>query len=142
MPEEMANKRQVDMLTNLMEDCVRHGYSTEEFLERAHRQLNFEEELTETSLATLFEKIVSLENEGRNGIWTRILKNAFAPLFVGRFDYVAGNPPWVNWESLADEYRQATQDLWQNMDFSPLKEWRLAWAVARRMWLCSCFTPL
>lgn len=28
-------------------------------------------------------------------------------------DYVAGNPPWVNWENLPQDYRQSTAPLWQ-----------------------------
>ncbi|NLV17150.1 MAG: N-6 DNA methylase [Syntrophomonadaceae bacterium] len=30
-----------------------------------------------------------------------------------KFDFVAGNPPWINWESLSKEYRQATLNVWQ-----------------------------
>jgi hypothetical protein len=39
--------------------------------------------------------------------------NAFAPLFMGRVDYVVGNPPWVNWESLPEDYRDRMKPLWQ-----------------------------
>jgi hypothetical protein len=28
-------------------------------------------------------------------------------------DYVAGNPPWVNWESLPPEYRDALKPIWE-----------------------------
>jgi hypothetical protein len=35
------------------------------------------------------------------------------PLFLGRFDYVAGNPPWINWESLPPDYREKSVPLWQ-----------------------------
>jgi hypothetical protein len=42
----------------------------------------------------------------------RIIKNAFAPLFTGLVDYVIGNPPWVNWESLPADYRESTIGLW------------------------------
>jgi SAM-dependent methyltransferase len=31
---------------------------------------------------------------------------------VGEFDFVVGNPPWVNWEGLSDEYREAAKRLW------------------------------
>jgi len=47
-----------------------------------------------------------------NGLWARLLKNNFAPLTVGQFDYIVGNPPWVNWEHLPDGYRDSTKDLW------------------------------
>jgi len=43
-------------------------------------------------LVELYKKLCRLKKEGINGIWARIIKNAFAPLFVGRFDFVAGNP--------------------------------------------------
>jgi methylase of polypeptide subunit release factors len=42
-----------------------------------------------------------------NGLWARLLKNNFAPLTVGQFDYIVGNPPWVNWEHLPDGYRDS-----------------------------------
>lgn len=29
------------------------------------------------------------------------------------FDYVVGNPPWIAWDHLSPEYRQATRPLWQ-----------------------------
>ncbi len=28
------------------------------------------------------------------------------------FDYVVGNPPWIGWENLPEDYRRATKDLW------------------------------
>ena len=30
-----------------------------------------------------------------------------------RFDFVVGNPPWIAWDNLPDEYREATKPLWQ-----------------------------
>lgn len=32
----------------------------------------------------------------------------------GAFDVVAGNPPWVGWESLSRAYRERTKDLWRH----------------------------
>ena len=63
-------------------------------------------------LTQLYEAILKLEKQNRNGIWARWLKNAFAPLFKGKFDFVAGNPPWINWESLSSDYRMASGPLW------------------------------
>lgn len=45
-------------------------------------------------------------------MWARIIKNAFAPLFIGSVDYIAGNPPWVNWEHLPEGYRDDMKPLW------------------------------
>ncbi len=36
------------------------------------------------------------------------------PFFpAGGFDYVVGNPPWIAWDNLPVEYRQATKPLWE-----------------------------
>lgn len=34
--------------------------------------------------------------------------------FAGRFDYVVGNPPWIAWDDLAADDREATKPLWQH----------------------------
>ncbi|MBC7348309.1 MAG: N-6 DNA methylase, partial [Clostridia bacterium] len=35
------------------------------------------------------------------------------------FDYVVGNPPWINWESLPEDYRTETRLLWQYYGLFP-----------------------
>lgn len=121
IPEEVVERGQVEAMTTLLEDCVKRGYTTQQFLERCRPQLKLQKPLSEGTLAALYDKVSTLEKERKNGIWARILKNAFAPIFMGRFDYVAGNPPWVNWENLADEYREATKSLWQTYGLFSLK---------------------
>ncbi len=32
---------------------------------------------------------------------------------LGRFDYVVGNPPWIAWDDLPADYREATKPLWR-----------------------------
>ncbi len=32
---------------------------------------------------------------------------------LGDFDYLVGNPPWVNWQTLSEDYRQQTRHLWE-----------------------------
>ena len=123
IPKELVDKGQVNTLCRLLEQCIEGNYHTEEFLACGERELKWENPLTKRSLAELYEKVRRLEAEGRNGLWARIIKNAFAPVFRAAtpFDYVVGNPPWVNWESLADEYRAATRELWQRYGLFSLK---------------------
>ncbi|MGD0329111.1 MAG: hypothetical protein ABSB40_01540 [Nitrososphaeria archaeon] len=66
------------------------------------------------SLIRLYMFMRKLEKEGKNKIWTRLLKNSFAPLLIEKFDYVVGNPPWINWESLPEKYRDDTKRLWDS----------------------------
>ena len=63
----------------------------------------------------------NLHEDGLDGLWARIIKNAFAPVFLERFDYVVGNPPWVNWESLPRDYRQEIVPLWAEHELFPHK---------------------
>jgi hypothetical protein len=65
--------------------------------------------------------MLDLHHSGMNGLWARLLKNNFAPLTVGQFDYIVGNPPWVNWEHLPDGYRRSIAPLWARYDLFPHK---------------------
>ncbi|MBR4835185.1 MAG: SAM-dependent DNA methyltransferase, partial [Thermoguttaceae bacterium] len=38
---------------------------------------------------------------------------AATPDFERRYDVVLGNPPWIAWDRLSDEYREATKDRWR-----------------------------
>ena len=115
-PGETVAAGEMSVLSALLESCVRDGYEPEEFLARARRELSVSQPMTETVLEALYRRFLALQQEGRNSIWARLIKNAFAPVLVGKFDFVVGNPPWVNWESLSGEYREATKRLWQKYE--------------------------
>jgi type I restriction-modification system DNA methylase subunit len=75
----------------------------------------------EQIVQSFYEQILELEIKGKNGIWSRFLKNAFAPSMSGKFDYVVGNPPWIRWGYLSKEYREATLKMWQEYGLFSLK---------------------
>lgn len=79
---------------------------------------NLPEHLLEP-LRTLYRQLLDLHRQGMNGLWARLLKNNFAPLTAGQFDYIVGNPPWVNWENLPDEYRRSIMPLWVQYGLFP-----------------------
>lgn len=113
VPAEIATSReQIGKYADNIERCIRDNYSAKEFIVRC------EEDglpITEKDLhRKLYEQLSKLDADNQNGIWARIIKNAFAPLFIDRVDYIAGNPPWVNWESLPEDYRDAMKPLWRN----------------------------
>jgi SAM-dependent methyltransferase len=115
VPKEIAESpREVAKYADVLEKCIKNAYAPDEFLSRCSDEgLNIT--ATDAHIA-LYKELVRLDKENKNGIWARIIKNNFAPLFVGRVNYVAGNPPWVNWENLPQEYRQSTAPLWQAYD--------------------------
>jgi methylase of polypeptide subunit release factors len=103
---------QLASLTGLMDRCLQDYYSVDEFKAVAAREIADVPELIVSDLANLYSALLVLRNNNRDGIWARIIRNAFAPMTCGLFDFVIGNPPWVNWQSLAPEYRSATLPLW------------------------------
>ena len=121
IPEEIIDNAAMEKLTALLEECARTECSEEVFLRRAVPALGVEKKATESMLSELYARVISLARQGNNGLWPRLLKNAFAPIFVGKFDFVVGNPPWVNWQDLDKEYRKATQGLWQKYGLFPHK---------------------
>jgi SAM-dependent methyltransferase len=100
------------LYARVLEACApaRSGYSVDEFIERCREIGIVVSEPHDHQ--QLFNDLRQLDKEGKNSIWARIIKNAFAPLFAGRFDFVAGNPPWVNWDNLPQTYRNETKPLW------------------------------
>ena len=111
IPTEVAkNRDHIGRYADTLETCIRNRYSPKEFLERCEAEAI---PVTEAELhKELYRHLQQLDADNKNGIWARIIKNAFAPLFIGKVDYVAGNPPWVNWESLPEEYRDSMKPLW------------------------------
>jgi len=111
VPVSIVEKGLLNRSLSLIEECVLN-YSVGEFEERLRKEVPTLDNDEVLMLTNLFVQIFKLQQEGKNRIWTRVLKNSFAPLFVGKFDYVVGNPPWVNWQNLPDAYRDTTKQLW------------------------------
>ncbi len=112
IPISIVDKGALGQALNVMEQCVKLGYTPREFVGLLEKNVRVDE-MELTSLRELYDILAKLEKDGKNRIWIRVLKNSFAPLLRGRFDYVIGNPPWVNWESLPEDYRVATKTLWE-----------------------------
>jgi methylase of polypeptide subunit release factors len=112
IPTEIGkNSDHVAKYTEQLEFCVRNGYSPKEFIERCREEgLPFK---AESLHIDLYRELVKLDKANKNGVWARIIKNAFAPLFIGKVDYIAGNPPWVVWDNLPPDYRDSTKPLWE-----------------------------
>jgi len=130
LPRRLATQKGVATLTHLLDQHLETENPTapEKFLAAAKAKLldcYDEDELKSKGLAAekawqqdaslicnLYGTLHQLHEKGRNGMWARIIKNAFAPVFLAPFDYVAGNPPWINWQNLPEGYRNETKDLW------------------------------
>jgi type II restriction/modification system DNA methylase subunit YeeA len=111
------------LLVNILAEisrCLESKYRVEDFKKRMELvyRLNPGEI---SSMSKLYEKLLKLEEEGKNKVWVAIIRNAFAPILKGKFDYVVGNPPWVNWENLPESYREASKSLWEKYGLAKIK---------------------
>jgi hypothetical protein len=116
----IANPLLMNRAVPVVEQLVRQNYSVTEIMKRLQREgavFPPHEGIVERFCA----RIVELAGQGRNGIWARFLKNAFAPLGAGRFDLVVGNPPWIRWGYLSQAYRDATLFMWKQYGLFSLK---------------------
>ena len=59
----------------------------------------------ETIYRSLVKHIADLRSEGRDTIWTFILKNVYKPIYLEcqEFDRVLGNPPWLSYRYISRE---------------------------------------
>ena len=115
IPTEIStNQEHIGRYADALESCIRDDYLPEEFLERCEAEAL---PTTEAKLhKELYSKLQQLDASNQNGIWARIIKNAFAPLFIDKVDLVVGNPPWINWFNLPEGYRKSTAPLWRKYD--------------------------
>jgi hypothetical protein len=115
LPENVIRAQYIDILSNFLEEAVKLSLNRTDFENKLCHTLPLNQDQDSDEIEViykLYNTLLNLDRQGINGIWARIIKNAFAPLFVGKFDYIAGNPPWVNWENLPEQYRVATKRLW------------------------------
>jgi SAM-dependent methyltransferase len=122
IPQACATREHIAALADVLDECVEGDASTEAFLARARERVGLstaEFYAADALLSALYERLAELHRQGLDGLWARIVKNAFAPVFLERFDYIVGNPPWVNWESLPGDYRQESKPLWVHHGLFP-----------------------
>ena len=115
----------------LIEEMAKNQYTIEEAMAR-FRGAGLISSRNEQIVRNFYQRILELEKDNRNGIWARFLKNAFAPMFAGQFDFVVGNPPWIMWQYLSREYREATQGLWENYGLTKIGQSRNVLIRGRR----------
>jgi len=121
LPRSIVERGLLNKLLGAIDRYVRLKYKPEEFKQIAEREIGLSgEELDDVK--ELYGKFLRLEEEKKNHVWVSVIRNAFAPLVLTsqeKFDYVIGNPPWINWENLPGLYRDSTKQLWD--DYGLLK---------------------
>lgn len=115
IPISIVKKGVVNKILDILSKAVKLNYTKDNFIERIKNEKIIDEEILqeeENVLKILYASMYSLEQRGLNGIWSNVIKNAFAPIFQNKVDYIVGNPPWIVWQNLPEEYRKSIQKYW------------------------------
>lgn len=102
IPRQVVEQHHVPELMALLHEAVIEHHEERAFVARAlsDLQLPASEDVVE-ALSGLHAAMTSLDKQGKNRIWTKLIQNRYAALFYRtHFDFVIGNPPHVNWEAL------------------------------------------
>ncbi|HHW40560.1 MAG TPA: N-6 DNA methylase [Syntrophomonadaceae bacterium] len=122
IPALFAEREKMDVLANVLDEAVESGIGEEAFIARLEGPAGLDPEEIEAvrdDLVALYRQLRALHEQGLDGVWARIIKNAFTPLFLEPCHYIVGNPPWVNWENLPDDYRTQIRNLFEHYGLFP-----------------------
>jgi hypothetical protein len=73
-----------------------------------------EDELTnkiKDKIYSFVNNLIYLEINNWNRIWVRIIVSFLKIFNLGKFDFIVGNPPWIDWKALPDGYRNNLKQL-------------------------------
>ena len=85
---------------------------------------DFSDEELMQIIEVLYAQIRDLKRRNILNIWMGIIKNSFIPLFHKKVDFIIGNPPWINWQTLPEDYRESIHKHWYTykiFDFTGLQ---------------------
>ncbi|MEM4558148.1 MAG: N-6 DNA methylase, partial [Desulfurococcaceae archaeon] len=114
IPVRIVDRGLLPKILSELSNALENRYSPQDFINRIKY---VDKDLPDSELEVLkglYSALLKLEEEGKNDVWISIIRNAFAPMLKGKFDYVVGNPPWVAWENLPEEYRNVSKSLWES----------------------------
>ena len=115
-----------DLIVNKCYDCIHVNIAKEDFLDIINTLIDGfvdEPQLTELSdfAFNLYKVLAQLDAEGKNGIWSFILKNSFRPsLISARFNGIVSNTPWLAMSKIgSNPYKESLKEIASQMAINP-----------------------
>lgn len=130
LPKSVIRRDLIKRMAEALEEMVEVELDRDAAIERLASELGLDRAKNAVDLgllADLHEQLLEKKKQRINGVWARVIKNAFAPLFLKNFDYIVGNPPWVNWRHLPEQYRRTVAPLWISYGIFEQKGMRAAY---------------
>ncbi len=115
LPKILVEKNQMGSLLALIEETVPQYYPVTDFKKLLNKQISDIKESDIKEIEAFYNELVELHKSNKNKIWVKIIQNSFAPLLHSNFDYVIGNPPWIKWDFLSEDYKEKLRLLYQDV---------------------------
>lgn len=107
IPVSLITKNSLNIFLQLVIECIDTELEVKHFKNKYYwLSLNLSES-DDKIIFDFYEMLLDLQKKWLNWIWAKIIKNIFAPAFFKDFDYIIWNPPWINRQSLPEEYRNS-----------------------------------
>ncbi len=110
LPTSIVEREYLGSILTIIEESISSEQKPDIFVKRLQKfKFNDDEERI---LKRLYTQIFELEKKKLNAIWTRIIKNSFAPLLQKKFDFIIGNPPWLSYRYIGNlEYQEVLKSM-------------------------------
>lgn len=107
VPRKIVDSHKLEELLKLIEHVLDEDtpFDQEQFILYVKQRISCPESIID-GIKVFYQQLLDKHRNNKNRIWLKIILNSFAPIFfTERFDYVVGNPPWIKWEFLSNEYK-------------------------------------
>lgn len=125
-PKVIADNGDIPEIMTIIEDCIYRDFDIDMFSKIVKEKLSYNEDEFqnyEDYIKNIFSQIKYLDEQDWNKIWARIIKNRFALTTIGEFDFIVGNPAWVQWSDLPENYRNDVQHICKEYDIFSNDSW-------------------
>lgn len=116
LPKKLVDIKKLNNVMDIVNDCIHRGGNLDVFEMQLIKELpELRQSLSQKEYEVLkdfYIKMEALNKKNLDGVWANVIKNAFAPIFQRKADYIIGNPPWIDWQNLPENYRESIQKYW------------------------------
>jgi type I restriction-modification system DNA methylase subunit len=111
IPKDILDENRIGEVLRIIEEYLEKEYPPDDFRKIFNKKIQLESG-SEQIILEFYKSLLELHKKKKNKIWVKIIHNSFAPLLYFDFDFVIGNPPWIKWEFLSEEYKKKLRVLY------------------------------
>ena len=114
IPKTIFHNIDTKTFKNILKETILQSVELDKFINRMLNLCNLNDKEC-SILKDLYNEIFKYEDINLSMIWVNLVTNYIEAFKENEFDVIIGNPPWVNWEYISQEYRLKSQYLWSEL---------------------------